>query len=227
MKYCLSIFLGMISAIQISAQNQLPLLSFEVNKHQVEVHERVYSISKVSIKSKDSAGIILWSFSNISKDTISLSNVVPFGTHRNHVFITGLGNHPLSRTHLFLPERIPVNIIVPDNAWDLGFAAVMEKQEKIASLTRRIRESIVNGQRKRFETILYPGGSVSYMQWSLPFTGSWQEGRRRIFQEIKLFDLINFDRRLYERTELQWIRPRLVMPLSQGLVNQLIYPNAG
>ena len=227
MKYCLSIIVGMISAIQISAQNQLPLLSFEVNKHQVEVHERVYSNSKVLIKSKDSAGITLWSFSNISKDTIALSNIVPFGTNRNHVFITGLGNHPLSRTHLFLPERIPVNVIVPDNAWDLGFAAVMQKQEKIASLTRRVRESIVNGQRKRFETILYPGGSVCYMQWSLPFTGPWQEGLRRIFQEKKLFDLNNFDRRLYERKDLQWIRHSYVMHLMQGWDKQLIHPNTG
>jgi len=63
----------------------------------------------------------LYEYTNNTKDTIRLSNVLPFTPSINYPFITGLGEHPLSRTHLFLPGRRPVNVIVPDNARDLGF----------------------------------------------------------------------------------------------------------
>ncbi|HOY53006.1 MAG TPA: hypothetical protein PLX49_14585, partial [Prolixibacteraceae bacterium] len=41
-----------------------------------------------------------------------------------HVYLTVKGDHPLSRSHLFLPGREPVNVILPDNAWELGFSAL-------------------------------------------------------------------------------------------------------
>ncbi|HEY8399441.1 MAG TPA: hypothetical protein VIK80_15985, partial [Flavihumibacter sp.] len=55
-------------------------------------------------------------FTNNSRDTLSLSNVYPLQKEGSEACITGLGNHALSRTHLFLPSRQPVNVIVPDNA---------------------------------------------------------------------------------------------------------------
>ena len=55
-------------------------------------------------------------FENVSTDTIRIHNVVPMGIDSSHVYITGLGEHDLSRTHLFRPGKAPVNIIVPDNA---------------------------------------------------------------------------------------------------------------
>ena len=55
-------------------------------------------------------------FVNRTRDTLMLHNVVPFGASPDHPYITGLGDHGLSRTHLFLPGRKPVNVIVPDNA---------------------------------------------------------------------------------------------------------------
>ena len=42
-------------------------------------------------------------FRNISGDTLFLHNVVPFGISEDHVYITGKGDHPLSRSHLFRP----------------------------------------------------------------------------------------------------------------------------
>src|ERR1051325_8412634 len=87
-------------------------------------------------------------FTNNTKDTIRLSNVIPFTPSIDYPYITGLGNHPLSRTYLFLPGRKPVNVIVPDNAWELGFNI----RNGIFGLSRRDVTSIVKGQRRRFET---------------------------------------------------------------------------
>lgn len=213
------------TAFQTYAQNILPLLGITVQGKYYRIQESDSSAGPLSIASSDTAGIRTWFFNNHSKDTISLSNVVPYGTEGNHVYITGLGNHPLSRTYLFIPGRMPVNVIVPDNAWELGFAALTHHGKQLASLTRRVRESITNGQRRRFETILYPGGSVSYRQWSLPFSGPWQEGLRSIFQEKKLFDTDTFNLALFQRKDLQWIRHSYVMHLIQGWDHRLYNPN--
>lgn len=148
-------------------------------------------------------------FYNSAKDTLRLSNVLPFGRSEKYPFITGLGDHRLSRTHLFLPGRQPVNVIVPDNAWELGWAV----NEASVGLSRRDVTSITKGMRRRFETVLYPGGSVKYDFFIEPFTGTWQDALTLIFQERKLYDRSSFDSTLYNREDLQWIRHAYVMHL--------------
>jgi len=138
-------------------------------------------------------------FTNTSADTLRLSNVVPLAMGGNAVYITGKGDHPLSRTHIFLPGRTPVNVVVPDNAWELGFSFTNHGGTDTSALSRRDVKSIEKGQRRRFETVLYPGGSVSYDVWSTTLTGSWQDALRIFFQEQKLFDLTAFDRTLFDR----------------------------
>ncbi len=97
-------------------------------------------------------------FKNVSNDTITISNVVPFGRSNNKIFITGKGDNPISRTHLFLPGRQPVNVIVPDNAWELGFSESNLKDSlSVCALARRNGKELVKGAAHRFETILYPG----------------------------------------------------------------------
>jgi formylglycine-generating enzyme required for sulfatase activity len=164
----------------------------------------------------DSAGIV---FHNESRDTLRLSNVLPFSRSNNDPYITGLGDHPLSRTHLFLSGRKPVNVIVPDNAWDLGF----NTRTNIAALARRDVPSISKGQRRRFETILYPGGSVKYNLHYERYDGLWQEGLRKIFHDRKLYDLPAFDSALYKRSDLKWIRHAYVMHLLMAWDKD--YPN--
>ncbi|MCU0401364.1 MAG: formylglycine-generating enzyme family protein [Algoriphagus sp.] len=154
------------------------------------------------------------SFNNTSQDTIQLHNVHPFDASQTEALITGLGKHSLSRTHLFLPNRNPVNVIVPDNAWELGYAAIsLSGNQKIALLTRRDRESIQQGTRRRFETVLFPGGKVNYRLYALSYSGDWQAGLTRVFQEKMLFDLSEFDNSLFEREDLKWIRHSYVMHL--------------
>lgn len=152
-------------------------------------------------------------FTNNTKDTLRLSNVLPLTCSNHYPYITGLGDHPLSRTHLFLPGRKPVNIIVPDNAWELGFNCT----PTTFGLSRRDVPSIQKGLRKRFETILYPnGGTVKYNLHFEKYTGEWQNALRIAFQQRKLYDKSSFDESLYQREDLKWIRSAFVMHLMMA-----------
>lgn len=153
-------------------------------------------------------------FKNISKDTITLHNIVPMGENPERVYITGLGDHYLSRTHLFRPGYKPVNVIVPDNAWELGYSEMDLGEIKIAALARRTNWE--NATRRRFETILFPGGTVTYNLWLETFTGNWQEGMRKMFQEKMLFDVEEFNNSLFERQDLKWVKHAYLCQLMMG-----------
>lgn len=197
------IFRAIILLLFFSSASAQPPFSYEVNKEKLGVVvERIgFKVTTVP----DGEGKWRVRFSNETKDTLTLRNVVPEGD----VYITGYGEHPLSRAHLFLPSRIPVNIVLPDNAWELGYAS----REGKCMLMRRDRESIKGGQRKRFETVLYPGGSVEYHYWVRNYVGEWQEGLRVMFQQEKLFDVQEFDASMYARKDLRWIQKAYVIHL--------------
>ncbi len=161
----------------------------------------------------------LLTFRNLSDDTLLLHNVVPFGEAPDHVCLTGKGEHPLSRSHLFLPGRSPVNVILPDNAWELGFSAVPAGRDGgVCGLTRRVADSVEKGRRRRFETELFPGGRVSYLLWTGTYAGSWQEGLRLMFRDRLLYDVEpgTFDNSLFEREDLAWVRHAYVARLLQA-----------
>ncbi len=156
-------------------------------------------------------------FTNTSPDTLELSNVVPFGITDKEAYITGLGDHPLSRSHLFLPGKAPVNCILPDNAWELGYSGTRLTSElSVCALVRRDVESSVKATKKRFVTIIAPGGSVRFDLYADFYSGAWQEGARKLFQERFLYDVADFDEALYHREDLQWIRRAYVMHLMMS-----------
>jgi formylglycine-generating enzyme required for sulfatase activity len=148
------------------------------------------------------------SFKNISADTLQLENIVPFGIAEDRVYITGKGEHELSRTHLFVPNKLPVNVIVPDNSWELGFCALGNQfsGKQVTGLARRNRASIKNGARTRFETKLYPGGSVAYNLFLELVNGDWHDAMQEVFQKRMLYDITSFDNNMFERKDLQWVR---------------------
>lgn len=154
-----------------------------------------------------------------TSDTSSVENLVPLGEADSRVYITGLGTHTLSRSHLFVPGKVPVNVILPDNAWELGYSAfpASTDQQGICALSRRVYWN-QHARRRRFETELYPGGKVTYTIWAEPYSGHWQEGLRRLFQHRYLYDLEGntFDETLYQRSDLQWIRKSYAMHLLMG-----------
>lgn len=153
-------------------------------------------------------------FTNSSQDTMRLNNIVPLPSSTNSAYITGRGNHPLSRTHLFTRGKQPVNVIVPDNAWELGFSTTkIDSNLSVVALTRRDNTSLVKATRKRFETVILPGGSVKYNFFADLHKGEWQDGLKLIFQDRMLYDLIEFDSTLYHREDLRWVRESYIMHL--------------
>jgi formylglycine-generating enzyme required for sulfatase activity len=223
-----------ISGKLLQVPRETPIVSFKINEKDFSTTNNSPAIS-FSIREVDRKDdVVQWviNFKNISGDTILLHNVHPFDPANAEALITGKGNHGLSRTHLFLRGRSPVNVIVPDNAWELGYAAVPLTQANpgnaavavsgqtnnkfLAALTRRDRSPIKLGARRRFETQLYPNGTVEYNMFALPYSGEWQQGLTRMFQEKMLFDTDQFNDTLYKRKDLQWIRHTYVLHLMDA-----------
>lgn len=198
---------------QMPNHQPLPLVSFVVNGRLYQSAQTQYYGTKLKVELTETkttaTGVVSTIlFKNISAtDTVQLENVVPFGEGRDRVYITGKGRHGLSRTHLFMPGKDPVNVIVPDNAWELGFNTFeIEGQLRVCALVRRNRTSLKKGALSRFETKLYPGGTVEYKLNTETVKGDWQEGLTQIFQKRMLYDVEKFDNGLYERKDLKWVR---------------------
>lgn len=154
-------------------------------------------------------------FRNNWNDTISLSDVVPFGEKGNSAYITGSGPRNLARANLFLPGKSPVRVILPDNAWEMGFA-VFETGKGLSVSAIARREKSDNGTVRRYETLLPPGASVTYHIRADLFRGTWQDGMKLMFAERYLYDLEKFDDTLYRRSDLQWIRTSYLMILQMA-----------
>ena len=212
----------------IKPLDELPLVSFEVDKKPAS---SIDPDKKISLSFQQEEGFKpgyrgVVTFKNISADTVWLSNVVPLGTADKSVYITGKGDHSLSRTHLFLPGKSPVNVIVPDNAWELGYSGLkLNNGQSICALVRRDMKSLDKATRRRFETVIAPGGSVKYNFYADIYFGEWQQGLKKLFQERYLYDVATFDNTLFEREDLKWIRHTYVMHLIMGW-NKFYYDNA-
>lgn len=173
--------------------------------------EAVYTLGNQSQKSP-LAELIL---RNNWRDTITVSDVVPFGEKNNTSYITGAGPPDLARANLFLPGKSPVRVILPDNAWEMGFTTFDGAGNlSVASVARRI--SCDNGTIRRYETILPPGAAVTYHIYADLFTGEWQEGLRLMLAERWLYDLERFDDTLYRRDDLKWIRKSYLMIMQMA-----------
>lgn len=216
-----------VQSFQLSNQagfpspREIPFISWELNGQYYSTTDPFFNHQKQS-----SGLIVQWHqvdslatgcrydiiFKNESTDTLVLRNIVPFGCSERHPYITGKGDHELSRSHLFLPGKTPVNVILPDNAWELGYSGIrLNDSVSVCALTSR--KTWEKAARHRFETDIFPGGSVTYTIYAETYRGDWQEGLRRVFQERMLYDLPTFDRSLYDRADLKWIRDAYVMHL--------------
>ena len=200
---------------------QRPLFSVVINGKQYRSDDQASFNGMVSLEQHINAtgnrgmkGTI--TLRNVSRDTLTVENLVPLGEGKEIVYITGKGKHGLSRTHLFQPGKNPVNVIVPDNAWELGFSAVSGNGYTIAALVRRDKDKIEKGSRRRFETVLYPGGSVQYRFYAEGTEGDWHTGLKRIFQDRMLYDVEDFNNELFERADLKWVRHSYVQHLMMN-----------
>ncbi|MBG0859618.1 MAG: SUMF1/EgtB/PvdO family nonheme iron enzyme [Bacteroidales bacterium] len=154
-------------------------------------------------------------FANTGADTVSLSNIVPFGEDKSSIYITGKGPWDLARAYLFRPDYRPLRVILPDNAWELGYTSFTAGRDlSVCSLTRR--QNTEGGQKQRYETVLPPGAKVTYVLYADLFRGEWQEGLRLMFRDRYLYDLEKFDNTLFEREDLAWIRGSYLMILQMA-----------
>jgi len=172
-------------------------------------------------------------FENISKEKIKLENLVPLGEGQDRVYITaGLPDswpHYLSRTLLYRPGKTPVGVLLPDNAWHLGFCDLeISPGLYLTGLARRTGRD--RAEFSRWAATIEPGGSVSYDLYfdlhqapSLPAglasdlltpPEPWFQGLKIMFRERYLYDLDKFDKTLFERSDLQWIRKTYLMLLQ-------------
>jgi formylglycine-generating enzyme required for sulfatase activity len=148
-------------------------------------------------------------FRNKTQRILKISNVVPLGQGANRVYITGAGGYEwpyfLNRSQLFRPGYGPIGVVLPDNAWHLGFADQQVKDDwLLAGLARR--KSLSNANKTRWHAELQPGGEVVYNLWFQCHKGDWQQGLKIMFQDRWLYDLEKFDNKLFERQDLQWVR---------------------
>lgn len=151
---------------------------------------------------------------NRSDSMVKVANFVPFGIDDEHLYITATGPWSLARTKLFRPGLSPVGIVLPDNAWDLGYADIKtNKSHSVCAVSRRT--SVTNADRKRWRTEVKPGGMVQFTIWVDAYPGkNWRDGLRLMFQERYIYDIEGeFDNTLYEREDLRWIRHRYAMNL--------------
>ncbi|MDZ4714158.1 MAG: SUMF1/EgtB/PvdO family nonheme iron enzyme [Cytophagales bacterium] len=210
---------GVITEIKIGEKILFParpVVSYHVGRSQFSSGQKSPVELSFQTPARGQASVTV-TFTNRTTDTLQLHNVVPFAPGSTDVFISGRGNHRLSRTYLHRPGMQPVNVIVPDNAWELGYASLaMKDGNQVYGLARREINSWKKATRKRFETFLHPGGSVVYTIFIEPFSGGWQEGMRKCFQERKLYDTEAFDDALYRREDLHWIRNAYVMHLMMA-----------
>lgn len=154
-------------------------------------------------------------FENISGDTITLSNVIPFNADDETTWITGEGPPDLARARLFRPGYRPLRVILPDNAWEMGYTSFRVSSEySVCALTRR--QKTEGGVRQRYHTLLPPGAKVTYNLFADVFRGEWQNGLRMMFRDRYLYDLERFDDSLYQRHDLAWIKESYLIVLMMA-----------
>lgn len=154
-------------------------------------------------------------FENNGFDTVEISNVLLLGEDSTNVYITGKGPWNLARAYLHRPGYNPLRVILPDNAWELGFSVKeINRDISLAALARRGRNN--GAVIRRYSTLLPPGTTVSFNLFADIFSGTWQDGLKLMFRDRYLYDLTEFDNSLFERADLQWIRESYLAVLQQA-----------
>jgi len=156
-------------------------------------------------------------FRNGGRSKIALENLVPLGQGADRTFITaGLPNeepHQLDRSQLFRPGLRPLGVVLPDNAWHLGFASIdIGGAKALTAIARRVKTD--KAERTRWATTLEPGGSVEYALYFEAHGGGWRRGLEIMFRERFLYDLEKFDGALFRRPDLAWVRRAYLMVLQ-------------
>jgi len=158
-------------------------------------------------------------FTNEGKGNRVIENLVPLGEGTDKVYITATGTKAwpqyLCRSVLYIPGHGPVGVILPDNAWHLGFADFrINDTLSVTALARRGSRDKENTGIDRWATTLKPGGWMEYDVYFDIHKGDWHEGLRMMFQQRWLYDLPSFDSSMYARADLKWMKDAYIMLLQ-------------
>lgn len=203
------------------ASKMLPLFSAEINGQVVFSSANGYSSNirnlpeyKYEMNPHPKGGYIFKiHFTNTSQDTLDIANIIPFGENKDRIYITAKGPKALARAKLFRPHHGPIDVTLPDNAWELGYSSFpLSGEVSICALSRR--KEIEGGNKSRYSSKLFPGGVLNYEIYIDQFEGDWQNGLKKMFQERWIYDLEEFDLSLYNRTDLKWIRSAYLITLQ-------------
>ncbi|MCE5347410.1 MAG: formylglycine-generating enzyme family protein [Bacteroidales bacterium] len=164
---------------------------------------------RMTYRPADHNNILGWEgeivFENRGSDTVSISNLVPFGEDSKSIYITGSGPENIARAWLFRPDCVPVRVILPDNAWELGYSSFYAGNElSVCAIARRTR--VEGGNDHRYKTVLPPQAKVFYTIYADVFNGEWQRGLRMMFRDRHIYDTENFNDSIYKRVDLAWIK---------------------
>lgn len=184
-----------------------------------DVFEQTYGDKLTVVFKISSDSSVAWKgeieFENKGEDTVIIANVVPFGEDSSSVYITGKGNRELARAYLFRPACSPLRVILPDNAWEMGYSSFPAGDDiSVCSIARRIE--VEGGSKDRYETVLPPNSKVTYSLYAETFRGEWQNGLKTMFRDRYLYDLKEFDNSLYERPDLAWIKESYLIVLQMA-----------
>ena len=158
-------------------------------------------------------------FKNLSTANHVIENLVPLGEGGDKTYITAEGTKEwpdyLCRSKLYRPGYGPVGVILPDNAWHLGFADFrINDTLSLVALARRTNRDKEKTKIDRWAVTLKPGGWVEYTIWVDIHTGDWHEGLKLMFQDRWLYDLPEFDLSMYDREDLKWMNDTYIMLLQ-------------
>ncbi len=220
------------SGKQISVSPRVPLFTFTVNEKLSSSLLCTASREGDSIRWSDASGFGgslkiesgftrgwkgVLTFRNRTRDTLELANIVPLGEAPGHVYIRAAGpktyQHRLSRSALFRPGAGPIGVVLPDNAWEMGFGNIQAGEGNgLAAIARR--RDPAHADLRRFRALVPPGGWVQYEIFADAHAGDWSDGMRMMFRDRWLYDLEEFDNSLFARQDLSWIRKSYLLILQ-------------
>jgi len=158
-------------------------------------------------------------FLNTGKTSHRIENLVPLGESADKVYITAGGSREwpqyLCRSRLFRPGYGPVGVVLPDNAWHMGFADYrISDAFSLTAVARRGRREVNLTGTDRWRVTMKPGGWAEYAIFIDCHDGDWQNGLKMMFRQRWLYDLPAFDNHLFERQDLGWMRNTYIMLLQ-------------
>ncbi|MBN2570716.1 MAG: SUMF1/EgtB/PvdO family nonheme iron enzyme [Ignavibacteriales bacterium] len=224
-----------INGSEIELKNKLPFFSFQIDNKYFSTND-IYQVSENKFEFEDKLNFkiveaekfnnsINYSITieNISNDTVRIENLVPLGANDDIIYIKSDGPLSLTRAKLFRPGLSPISVILPDNAWEMGYASVelVNTDYSLVALARR--EKVEGATKRRYYTIMPPNSIIEYQIYFESFTGDWQNGFKKVFQEKYLYDVESFDNRLFEREDLKWIRSKYSISCTAGWDKNFFY----